>query len=167
MCAIVRHRKVNRDAGKGTTMNNTETMRGADSDRGETRMRAENNKKILLDLYNAVVARDFDAVESLLHEDFVEHNPGVAHDPGRSSGRQAFIDYFRKGDTPLSGAKVDIKRMIADDDYALVHYHLVNAQHPRGLAVVDILRVIDGRFSEHWDVLQEIPQSAANPHTMF
>ncbi len=130
-------------------------------------MSAEQNKKMLLDLYNAVRARDFGTVESLLHESFIEHNPGVAHDPDRTSGRQAFIDYFRKGDTPLDGAQVDIKRMIANDDYALVHYRLVNAKHPRGLAVVDIFRVVDGRFSEHWDVLQEIPEKAANPHTMF
>jgi predicted SnoaL-like aldol condensation-catalyzing enzyme len=127
----------------------------------------ERNKKMLLDLYNAVVARNFGAVEGLLHEDFVEHNPGVPHDPGRSSGRQAFIDYFRNGGTPLDGATVDIKRMIADDDHALVHYRLVNPAHPRGLAVVDIFRVVDGRFSEHWDVLQEVPERTSNPHTMF
>jgi predicted SnoaL-like aldol condensation-catalyzing enzyme len=114
-----------------------------------------------------VVARDFEAVESLLHADFVEHNPRVAHDPSCCSGRQAFIDYFRQGSTPLNGAAVEIKRMIADDDYAVVHYKLLNAEHPRGLAVVDIFRIVDGRFSEHWDVIQEIPQTAANPHTMF
>ena len=130
-------------------------------------MPAESNKKLLLDLYNAVVARDFDAVRDLLQENFVEHNPHVPHDPTRQKGREAFIDYFRRGGTPLDGAKVDIKRMIASDDHVMVHYCLVNQAHPRGIAVVDIFRVVDGRFSEHWDVLQEVPPASANPHTMF
>ena len=37
----------------------------------------------------------------------------------------------------------------------------------RGMAVVDIFRIVDGQFSEHWDVLQEVPRESANPHTMF
>jgi len=130
-------------------------------------MSADLNKKMLLDLYNAVVARDYDAARSLLHEDFVEHNPHVPHDPARQNGREAFIDYFRKGGTPLDGAQVDIRRMIADDDHVMVHYKLVNPRHPRGIAVIDVFRVVAGRFSEHWDVLQEVPLTTANPHTMF
>jgi len=130
-------------------------------------LNAERNKTMLLDLYRAVVGRDFAAVGALLREDFVEHNPRVPHDPARQTGRDAFVDYFRRGGTPLDGAKVDIKRIVANDDHVIVHYSLVNAAHPRGMAVVDIFRIVDGQFSEHWDVLQEVPRESANPHTMF
>ena len=127
---------------------------------------ADENKSLLLRLYNAVVAREWEAVRLLLTEDFVEHNPRVPHDPATSTGREAFIAYFKNGGRPLDGAAVEIKRMVADAQHAVVHYKLVNAGHPGGVAVVDIFRVADGRFAEHWDVLQDIPAQSANPHGM-
>jgi predicted SnoaL-like aldol condensation-catalyzing enzyme len=32
---------------------------------------------------------------------------------------------------------------------------------------VDIFRIKDGKIDEHWDVLQPVPETAANPHPMF
>ena len=37
----------------------------------------------------------------------------------------------------------------------------------RGVAVVDIFRIEDGRVVEHWDVIQPIPERAANDNGMF
>jgi len=128
---------------------------------------AEQNKTLLLTLYDAVVHREWDRVRSLLTDDFIDHNPRVAHDLAASDGREAFIDYFQKGGTPLDDANVRIGRMIANEDFAVVHYLLTNPDHPGGLAVVDIFKVRDGRFSEHWDVLQPVPEESLNPHGMI
>ena len=57
--------------------------------------------------------------------------------------------------------------MLADGDLVTVHYRLVHAAHPRGTAVVDIFRCADGRFVEHWDVLQPVPEHPRNPRAMF
>jgi len=34
-------------------------------------------------------------------------------------------------------------------------------------AVVDIFRVQGDRIVEHWDVIQQVPEKAANDNTMF
>jgi predicted SnoaL-like aldol condensation-catalyzing enzyme len=51
--------------------------------------------------------------------------------------------------------RFDFKRLIAEGDLVVVHSHLVREPGDRGKVV------------EHWDVLQEIPETSANNNTMF
>jgi predicted SnoaL-like aldol condensation-catalyzing enzyme len=37
----------------------------------------------------------------------------------------------------------------------------------RGVAVVDLFRVKDGKIVEHWDVIQPVPEKTASGNTMF
>ncbi len=60
-----------------------------------------------------------------------------------------------------------LKRVIAEDDLVVLHYHLKMTPDDLGQAVVDIFRVEDGRIVEHWDVLQPVPAESANTNTMF
>jgi predicted SnoaL-like aldol condensation-catalyzing enzyme len=62
----------------------------------------------------------------------------------------------------------EIKRVFADGDYVILHSHWHGlSDNPRGEAVVDIFRLENGKMVEHWEVIQPIPETAANNNTMF
>ena len=131
-------------------------------------MTTRTNKQLLMSLYEAVRAKRWPEVERLLSSDFVDHSPEVAPLPDRADGgRAAFLAYFQRGGTPLDGAQVDIHHMLSDGELVMVHYRLVNAAHPTGVAVMDLFRVVAGVFVEHWDVLQPIPPESKNPNAFF
>jgi predicted SnoaL-like aldol condensation-catalyzing enzyme len=69
--------------------------------------------------------------------------------------------------SPVVGGRLELKRVIADDDYVVVHYRMVEEEGSRGVAVVDIRRVADGLITEHRDVVQPVPDDARLPHGMF
>ena len=124
------------------------------------------NKAIVLDLFQRFGNGDTDGAAALLHPEFVSHNPAVAHDPATGSGKQAFLDFF---DGPagkaIIAAGADIRRTVAEDDLVVIHNRI--AQPGRETAAVDIFRVHDELVAEHWDVVQPVPATAANPHGML
>jgi predicted SnoaL-like aldol condensation-catalyzing enzyme len=61
----------------------------------------------------------------------------------------------------------NFKRIIAEGDLVVVHSHLVRHKDDPGVAVMDIFRLENGRVVEHWDVLQDVPDTSANENTMF
>jgi predicted SnoaL-like aldol condensation-catalyzing enzyme len=101
------------------------------------------------------------AVERYLGDRYIQHNPQAADGP------EAFIGFVKwiRGEHPQ--IHIDIKRMIAENDLVVTHSNLQNSPEDRGTAVVDIFRVENGKIVEHWDVVQPIPEEAANDNTMF
>jgi hypothetical protein len=59
------------------------------------------------------------------------------------------------------------KRVIAEGDLVAVHSHYVDTPGERGRAVIDLFRVRDGKIVEHWDAMQDVPETSANDNTMF
>jgi predicted SnoaL-like aldol condensation-catalyzing enzyme len=61
--------------------------------------------------------------------------------------------------------KIDIQHIAADGD--LVFIHLRANMGGKVNSVIDIFRLENGKITEHWDVIQEVPAKSANPHPMF
>ena len=90
------------------------------------------------------------------------------HNPLAGDGPEPFVGFVRW----LTGANprlhVEFHRSVAEGDLVVLHSHMIPEPAARGTAVIDIFRLdSDGRIVEHWDVLQEVPVTAANTNTMF
>jgi predicted SnoaL-like aldol condensation-catalyzing enzyme len=48
-----------------------------------------------------------------------------------------------------------------------IHSHYVDTPGERGRAIADMFRVRGGKIVEHWDVVQDVPETSANDNTMF
>ena len=57
--------------------------------------------------------------------------------------------------------------MLADGDLVALHAHSIREPGERGVAIVDIFRLENGKIVEHWDVIQPVPEKANNDNTMF
>jgi predicted SnoaL-like aldol condensation-catalyzing enzyme len=91
-----------------------------------------------------------------------QHNPLIGDG---MEGLRKFVAWLRAN---RPGANGEIKRVFADGDYVILHSHWHGlSESPRGEAVVDIYRCENGKVVEHWDVIQPIPETAANNNTMF
>lgn len=102
-----------------------------------------------------------EAAEKYLDPDYIQHNPNVP------TGRQPFIDFFVPFFAKNPEARSEIKRIAADGDLVFLHVHSKLKKTERGNAIVDIFRVANGKIVEHWDVIQPVPEKAANNNYMF
>lgn len=124
--------------------------------------RQEDNKKIVTEFYDkAINQKDFEAASKYLGPVYIQHNQNAADGAG---GLKAFIRSLRE---KFPNAHSEVKRVFVDGDYVVLHVHAVRTPGTRGMAIVDIFRLKNGKIEEHWDVHEDIVEKPANGNGMF
>jgi len=122
----------------------------------------ESNRVLVVRFYDTVFNQhDLSIAGTVLASNYIQHNPHVP------SGSAPFISFFTEYFKANPQARSAIVRSAADGDLVFLHVHSTSNPQDRGNAIVDIFRVDHGKIAEHWDVIQPVPEHAANDNTMF
>lgn len=114
----------------------------------------EENKQLVARVFDAFRAGDLDALDDLIAENYVQHNPQA------DNGLEAVKEFFR----PVGPIDVDVHRVLAEGDLVVAHAHYKTWN----MAGVDIFRIgTGGKIIEHWDVLQPVPETTVSGNDMF
>lgn len=101
------------------------------------------------------------AVELYVGDEYIQHNPLVGN------GTQPFIEYFERMGREYPNKSIEFVRAVAEGDLVALHTHQV---WPDGdeYVTMDFFRFdTNGKIVEHWDAMQEIPETTANGNTMY
>lgn len=122
----------------------------------------EANRTLVLAFYEQFFNQhNISEAAKVLTDDYRQHNPHVP------DGKAPMVGYFSEFFKANPDARGKVVRSATDGDLVYLHVHSTDNKTDRGTALVDIFRVKDGRIVEHWDVIQAIPEKAANSNTMF
>lgn len=122
----------------------------------------EANKKIVVDFYDkGLNKKDYEAAAKHFGPRYIQHNPSARDG---TEGFKGLVTFLKE---KFPNSRSEIKRVFAEGDYVILHVHSVREPGQRGRAIVDIFRLEDGKIVEHWDVIQDVPEQAANTNTMF
>lgn len=121
----------------------------------------EKNKQIATTAYQRIFGNlDTTAVDDYISKDFVQHNPTIADGP---EGVKALLQMLVS--QGVKKQKIEFKHIIAEDDIVILHsrYEMAGKEW----RFIDIYRLENNKFVEHWDAMMQMPEKRANNNLMF
>lgn len=122
------------------------------------------NMRAVLEFYDAALnQKDFARASAYLGNKYVQHNPTAADGP---EGLRAFVEFLK---TQYPQSRNEVKRVLSDGDFVVLHVHSVREPGTAGRVIGDIFRLEGGKVVEHWDVVDPIDgeRHPDNPHSIF
>jgi len=125
-------------------------------------MNLEKNKENAIAFYKmAYEGNPKGAIEKYIGTEYIQHNPDVG------DGADGFIAYFNRMQLEYPEKSIEFVRCIAEGNLVALHTHQTwpgNDQY----VTMDFFRFDEhGKICEHWDAIQQIPKTSANPNTMY
>ena len=124
-------------------------------------MNAANRKTTALDFLRLAREGDRSAAERLLAPGGRHHNPYFA------AGLPALLDGIEAAAKASANRTFDVKHVVAEGDFVVVHSHVRQDPNAPGAAVVHLFRFDGDRIAELWDVGQPVPAENVNADGMF
>jgi predicted SnoaL-like aldol condensation-catalyzing enzyme len=102
-----------------------------------------------------------EAVDLYVGEEYIQHNPLVG------DGKAAFIEYFEKMASEYPEKSIEFVRAVAEGNLVALHTHQVWPGNDE-YVTMDFFRFDhSGKIVEHWDSVQQLPESSVNNNTMY
>jgi predicted SnoaL-like aldol condensation-catalyzing enzyme len=107
----------------------------------------ERNKALVLEAFDTLFnKRDYVAAARFWSDRYIQHS---AHIP---PGRDGLFNLVRGLSDTL---RYENHLILAEGDYVIWHGRFSGHGRPRSWIAADIVRFENGKFAEHWDVLQD------------
>ena len=105
------------------------------------------NKALVLEAFDTLFnKRDYAKAERYWSPDYIQHSAHIA------PGRDGLFNLIKSSPPTL---KYEPGMIVADGDFVVVHGRFSGIGLPANWIAADILRIKDGIFIEHWDVIQD------------
>ena len=105
------------------------------------------NKALVIEAFDALFNRkDLAAAERYWSPDYLQHSARIP------AGRDGLFDLVRHGPATM---RYDNRLIMAEGDMVMLHGRFSGHGGPRAWIALDIVRVKDGRLTEHWDVIED------------
>lgn len=102
-----------------------------------------------------------EAYSRFVGESFRHHNPFF--EGSAESLRSAMEENAQQNPNKA----LEVKRVIAEGDFVVVHAHVRHKPDELGFSLVHIFRFEHGRIEELWDLGQPVPEESPNQYGMF
>jgi predicted SnoaL-like aldol condensation-catalyzing enzyme len=105
------------------------------------------------------INRNLSVIDKYWSHDYIQHNPQIPN------GHELLKEWVS---TLKPDFKCELGMVIGNGEFVMIHSR-VTGMMPKTMIVVDIFKIKNGKFVEHWDVMQEeVPaENTVSKNSMF